>query len=80
MQKETVLYLELPLEELVRSSTNYDSLLKHKKHCHEHINFFSESSLKALIKRAKLNLIAFQETQISMGEQNPWIYQAVCQI
>jgi hypothetical protein len=57
LHEHSRLYLEVPLEELMRGPQ--DQRLTRKRHWHEHINFFSESSLRALIDAAGLKLLAF---------------------
>ena len=60
MQPSTVLYLEVPRENLVRENPDPASLLGKKRHWHEHINFFSEASLKALLQGSGLSVLSFK--------------------
>lgn len=78
MQKETILYLELPCEELVRNSKSGRELLDKKRHWHEHINFFSESSIKELLERLDLKTVHFKTTEVKVADQNSWVFQVVC--
>ena len=64
MHKDTVLYLEVPLENHVYASPNDEDLLTKKRHWHEHINFFSAPSLHALLARAELTQIDFTVKEI----------------
>jgi hypothetical protein len=48
MDKESVLFIEVPLENVVLN--NNGDLHTLKKHWHEHINFYSEKSLCLLLK------------------------------
>ena len=48
MRPETVLYVELPHEEVVRLSDDPAQRLNRKRHWHEHINFFTPSALNAV--------------------------------
>jgi SAM-dependent methyltransferase len=60
MRSSTVLYLEVPRENLVCENLDPASLLSKKKHWHEHINFFSETSLKALLLSTGLSILSFK--------------------
>jgi hypothetical protein len=48
MSEKTILYLEVPNEDLIRSGTPNPQAAK--RHWHEHINFFSHKSIFALAK------------------------------
>jgi len=60
MQVSTVLYLEVPRENLVRDNPDPSTLLRKKRHWHEHINFFSERALMALLRSAGLSVLSFK--------------------
>lgn len=66
MRPETLLYLEVPLEAYVAENAGVDNLAAGKKHWHEHINFFTETALRALIARCGLKPVHFEtlETEI----------------
>jgi hypothetical protein len=64
MTKSTLLYIEVPHENLIKEFANHTELLNKKRHWHEHINFFSEDSLKALISILGLSLLSFQIQEI----------------
>lgn len=53
----SLLYLEVPHEQLMRQHSNTQGLALKKHHWHEHINFFTEASLLALTRRAGLRVI-----------------------
>lgn len=57
MGSQTLLYLEIPYETLIRESPNSRELAPRKRHWHEHINFFSPDSLLPLLERAGLRCI-----------------------
>ncbi len=61
----TLLYLEVPREPLMRSAG--PGLAQLKRHWHEHINFFSESSLQRLCERAGLAVLAQHMMPIDLG-------------
>jgi SAM-dependent methyltransferase len=54
MAPETLLYLEVPLEAYVAENAGIENLAAGKKHWHEHVNFFTETALRALINRCGL--------------------------
>ncbi len=60
MRPSTVLYLEVPHENLVRDNPTPLALLGKKRHWHEHINFFSEASLNALLQKAGFLVLSFK--------------------
>lgn len=66
MRPDTLLYLEVPLEVYVAENTGVENLATGKKHWHEHINFFTETALRALIARCGLKIVHFEilETEI----------------
>lgn len=48
---DAILYLEVPYEKIMKENT------KQKYHWHEHINFFNESSLNALLIRSGFSIV-----------------------
>lgn len=64
MSPTTVLYIEVPLENLVKEYFGGEQLLKHKRHWHEHINFFSQNSLEKIVAEAALSLLDFKVQDI----------------
>jgi hypothetical protein len=61
MGKETILYIEVPHEEIVRLHGTGPDLGVHKKHWHEHVNFFSEVPLRRLLETSGLEILGFEE-------------------
>lgn len=57
MNEDTLLYIEVPFEDLMKTSVGDLSVVARKKHWHEHINFYSEKSLLKLIERCGLKLV-----------------------
>ena len=57
---ETVLYVETPYEPLVAEAKGARGLAQRKKHWHEHINFFTEASLRALLDRTGFDIVDFE--------------------
>jgi SAM-dependent methyltransferase len=68
----TLLYLEVPREALMRDAGPGVEQLK--RHWHEHINFFSESSLHRLCKRAGLEVLAQHVMPIDLGSRQSEIF------
>jgi len=79
MRPGTILYVEIPLEDIVRTCGPKDSL-SNKKHWHEHINFYSESSIRALLHNAGLSVIDFKLLQANAGSNTSWQQQIACRI
>lgn len=65
MRPDTVLYVELPQEELVRSVNNAADRLVQKRHWHEHINFFTPEALDALFAQAGLAIVELVTQPVS---------------
>ena len=64
MRPTTVLYIEVPLENLAKDYLGGEQLLKHKRHWHEHINFFSQNSLEKVVTEVGLSLLDFKVQDI----------------
>ena len=80
MNKGTLLYIELPYENLVynaEKSDNLSDVYRFKKHWHEHINFFNTASISEMIKSAGLTLVDLKVTRIS-EEASDHIFQVLC--
>lgn len=75
MDTETVLYIEVPFENVMMNNQNDLQILK--KHWHEHINFYSEKSLYRLIKNVGLDVISLKVFQDSTRD-NFYLFQVAC--
>jgi len=64
---QTLFYLEVPYEPLMREHPGSRKLAPLKRHWHEHINFFTETSVRRLLERAKLQVLDFLELHIDLG-------------
>lgn len=58
MGPETILYIEVPYEAIIRTVEGAQDLHLKKRHWHEHINFFSEESLRTLLQLCELEILA----------------------
>ena len=56
MGRQTLLYLEVPHEALVRGQAPGANLAPLKRHWHEHVNFFTEASMRRLAARCGLHV------------------------
>lgn len=79
MHADTVLYIEIPLEDIVRSCDS-DTKLANKRHWHEHINFFSESSIRALLSNIGLEVIDFKLLKANAGSNTSWQQLIACKL
>ena len=78
MTPTTVLYIEVPLENLRKKFIAGKQLLGKKRHWHEHINFFSRPSLEALVSSVGLSLQKFQILDILCDGQSYSQYMLSC--
>lgn len=64
---QTLLYLEVPHEALMREYPGSLELARRKRHWHEHINFFSEHALRCLIERAGMEVQDSHLLSVDLG-------------
>jgi SAM-dependent methyltransferase len=67
MSPQTLLYLEVPLEVYVAENAGVENLAAGKKHWHEHVNFFTEPALRALIARRGMIVVHLEAIEIEVG-------------
>lgn len=79
MSYETILFVEVPFETL-RIHNGPTSVLKLKRHWHEHINFFSEKSLRELVDLAGLRVLGFRELETKTTGNQAYVFQLVCSL
>ncbi|CAK0764047.1 Methyltransferase domain-containing protein [Gammaproteobacteria bacterium] len=79
MGSDSLLYVEVPLEEVVRVNDAKTALVK-KKHWHEHINFFTGKSISALFTQADLSIIDAQELEVIVGGQLVYVYMIAAKL
>lgn len=80
MDNESLLYIELPCEGLIRESSEKENLAIKKKHWHEHINFYTKNSLHALLENCGLTLIKIVVAKVPMGNDFVYIYQIAAKV
>ena len=78
MDKDSILYIEVPLEDIIFNNEK-DSHLR-KKHWHEHINFYSEKSLKRLVENVMLEIVDLRKLKVTTGGSASYIFQVACRI
>ena len=78
MDVSTILYLEVPLEDIV--SAGQHNLHLKKKHWHEHVNFFTEKSLRCLAENVGLLVIDLKKIRVTTGGKSSFLIQLACQL
>jgi len=78
MRPTTLLYLEVPLEELVRTAEPGADLANRRKYWHEHVNFFTEASLRALLGPAGLDLVELQVLRMEVRGVEGSVFALIC--
>lgn len=78
MDKDSILYIEIPLEDIILTQ-NIDLHL-HKKHWHEHINFFTKKSITALVENSGLRVIALKALHVNVNNRSSYVFQLACQL
>lgn len=58
LDERGVLYVEVPFEPVVAASPDARDLASRKRHWHEHINFFTEDAMRALLERCGAEVLA----------------------
>jgi hypothetical protein len=67
LRPETLLYLEVPHETLVRQHPGGRHLAPLKRHWHEHINFYTETAITRLLERAGLGVVDSLRLPVNLG-------------
>ncbi len=80
VQAGTLLYIEVPLEELTASEPDPVARLHAKRHWHEHINFFTPDSMRALIARAGFVVHAEARVDIPIDGRIHAMLQFACRL
>ena len=77
MRPETILYVELPHEEVVRLSDDPAQRLNCKRHWHEHINFFTPSALDAVFADVGLSIIERKSHPVTAAGKDSYVFSIV---
>ncbi len=78
MDDSSLLYIEVPHENLIMNEKN-DLHIK-KKHWHEHINFYTLESLKSLIDNSGLKLVDLNNLEVTNGTSTWFQFQLACRL
>ncbi len=78
MKKDTVLYIEVPQEDLIRHRGDDPNFWLKKRHWHEHINFHSEASLRRLVEGCGLSVLSLETLSIVGGGSATHVFQLAC--
>ncbi|MGE0668685.1 MAG: class I SAM-dependent methyltransferase [Sphingomonadales bacterium] len=79
MDRDSVLYIEVPFEEVVRQNDDVKERCAHKRHWHEHINFFCARSLGVMIRSAGLDILALKDLS-SGADTLPHQFMVACRL
>jgi len=82
MSTDTILYIELPYENLVRRAEERSSLgdlYTTKRHWHEHINFFNARSIEKILYKMNFEILELETLRIS-GEIADYVYEVACRV
>lgn len=78
MDEESILYIEVPFEEVMRRYLKDRD--KVKRHWHEHINFYSTQSLDSLLVNCRLEILANNVLVAEVGGAEAHILQIACRL
>jgi SAM-dependent methyltransferase len=79
MAPDGVFYVEVPYEPLVAQAPGARDLAPRKRHWHEHVNFYTEEALRALLQRCGLEVTDFEARDFASPVPNlTRVLSAVC--
>jgi hypothetical protein len=78
LRTESILYLEVPLEEIFQGEGGGSPCAGMKRHWHEHINFFSPSSLQSLAQTCGLEVLVARTLPVALGWRNAEVQMLIC--
>ena len=77
MGPQSLLYVEVPFESIMREYG--EAAITHKKHWHEHINFFSPRAISSLLSNVGLKVAAVNtDSSITAGLKSSYMMQVAC--
>jgi hypothetical protein len=80
MNRNSVLYLEVPYEVHMRTYTTGTERLLAKRHWHEHVNFFTDRALQSLVQSSGFEVIKFEDKKISSTESEFYQFFVACKL
>jgi hypothetical protein len=78
MTDAAILYLEIPFETFMALNQDNPQRLAAKRHWHEHVNFFSRTSLERLCANAGLDIVELKLQALPMVAPDVHIFQLAC--
>ena len=78
MDAKSVLYIEVPFEPIMQQNVADRETIK--RHWHEHVNFYTPSSMSALLESCGFEVLDQGVLEISIGGGNARILQVACQL
>lgn len=73
MDRTSVLFIEVPHEVTIKRRKPWRT----KRHWHEHVNFYSEKSLRSLLRRAGFRALNLRSLDVSRGGREEHVFQLV---
>jgi len=67
LDENSLFYVEMPYEELMTRELPFGTAGALKHHWHEHINFYSRESVRTLLRRAGLEIVAEHQIPVDIG-------------
>jgi hypothetical protein len=77
MRPDTVLYIEVPHEDIIRTLKNP---MQHKRHWHEHVNFFTEVAISRLHEACRLEIVESTTHKITVGGKNAHVFSILSRL
>lgn len=78
LRSDSLLYIEVPFEAHMRKVAAGSASWRDKRHWHEHVNFFSEQSLRHLLARAGLAVEKLGNFDVDVGSGPVQVFACVC--
>jgi hypothetical protein len=80
MKPGTALWVEVPHEAVVREAADPELAYLDKRHWHEHVNFYTESSLTALFEGAGLVVTERTDFPVTVSGKTSYVLGAICHL
>lgn len=80
MSSDTLLYIEVPYEDLVRLYSEETDLYIRKKHWHEHINFYTEKSLVKMLSACGLSILDLKKLEVNHENKSTYLFFVACKL
>jgi SAM-dependent methyltransferase len=77
MRHDTVVYIEVPHEDIIRTPKNPTL---HKRHWHEHVNFFTEEALNRLHEACRLEIVERATHKITAGGKDAHVFSILSRL